>query len=80
MRTLPEWIYIDGTVYYYDEFLGTEELSDFYFCMMSKKNDESIAAIPFVKDKYGNEYWLCTADLTLEAARADLLERINNMK
>ena len=78
MINLPKWMYINGTVYYYDECQGDGEFSDWYFCgLYPKKNREGLP--PSVKVIGGSYLFLCSAGFNIEEARKDLLERINSM-
>ena len=80
MKNLPEWMYIDGTVYYYNEWKGGHsELKDWFFCgLFPGKDREGIP--PNVRLKDGTYVYLCSAEFSIEEARNDLLERINSMK
>ena len=79
MQTLPEWMYINGTVYYYDEWKGSYPELDWVFCcgLFPKKGGYGIP--PYVKLNNGSSVYLCSAELNMEDARKNLLERINNM-
>lgn len=79
MKTLPEWMYIDGTVYYYSEWKGGHpELKDWFFCGLFPEKD-GYGTPPNVKLINGSYVYLCSAEFSMEEARNDLLERINSM-
>lgn len=79
MKSLPEWMYIDGTVYYYFECKGENpELKDWFFCGLFQKED-GYGIPPLVKLNDGSSVYLCSSGFSFEEARKDLLDRINNM-
>ena len=79
MKTLPKWMYIDGIVYYYNEWQGEDDLKEWYFCgLFSHKNDTW--APPCVNTIHGYSEYLVAAALSMKEAHKDLLERINSMK
>lgn len=78
MKALPKWMYIDGTIYYYNEWQGENDLKEWYFCgLFSHKNDTW--APPCVKTIHGYSEYLVAAAFSMEEAHKDLLERINSM-
>ena len=79
MKALPEQMYINGRVYYYKEWQGKGNYKEWYFCgLFPNKEGEGIP--PNVKLKNNTYVYLCSAEFSMEDARRELLERINNMK
>ena len=79
MKNLPEWMYINGTVYYYNEWKNNDESlkGDWFFCgLFLDKNRNGIP--PEVKTRDGYLF-LCSSGFSFEEVRNDLLNRINNM-
>lgn len=76
MKSLPEWMYIDGIVYYYEEWKGNNKLSDWFFCGLFSKDKHMP---PNVKVSNSSYIFLCSAEFSMEKAREDLLNRINSM-
>lgn len=80
MESLPEWIYFNGTTYYFKEWQSDDkELKDWWFCgyWPNGNIDEMPAETTDGKEKY---FLVSTDPYSKEAAERDLLERVNNIK
>ena len=71
MKNLPEWMYINGIVYYYEEWESNErDLKGWFFCgLFSKENNMP----PEVRTRNGY-LMLCSSGFSFEEVRSDLLE------